>query len=507
MVALFLAAVGAAPGALGAEWPEVGPTDRYRVAGRWPGAVSTSPSWSVLLEPPPPGNAWSYEEPPVPDALDPTEAFEALQTEPWAAAGADGAGVSVAVFDVQWFDAERYADALGPYTTHDCEAHDSCDPPMDTLRPRYAFEEGAHGVACAATLRAIAPGADLHLVRVNGPSTLESAAAWAVREQIDVVSMSMSFFNESAYDGTGSVSASARNLSDAGIAFVVSAGNYAREHWSGPWFDPDGDDLLDFPWGSEYLPVKAGAGGHSATVAWDHYAACGDLDLDVLVFRRDGSIVGRGEAAQETGADHCSPVERVSYTAEEEDWHWIQVRRVRGDPSVMLSIFARGAEVYGATSGSTADPASDPTAFAVGAVHADGYADNGRAGYSSTGPTMGGHPKPDLAGPDGLSGPVYGPRGFYGTSAATPAVAGALALVLSAEPGLSPKQGLTRLVDNAMDGGTAWSAPSGDLGAGKARLWDPASREIPPCGGASPAAALPCLLWWRRSRRSSPCPR
>jgi subtilisin family serine protease len=461
----------------------------------------------VLLEPPPAGTPWSYEEPPVVDALGPVEAAEALQTAPWTASSADGTGVRVAVFDVQWFDAERYAAALGTYTTHDCEAHDSCDPAMDTLRPRYAWEEGAHGVACAATVRALAPGAELHLVRVNGPSTLESAAAWAIREEIDVVSMSMSFFNESAYDGTGSVSASARNLADAGIAFLVSAGNYAKEHWDGPWFDPDGDDLMDFPWGSEYLPVKVDEGGHSAYVAWDQYAACGDVDFDVLVYRRDGSIVGRGDAVQATGADHCSPVERVGFTATEDDWHWIQVRRVRGDPSVHLSVFARGAEVYGATPGSTADPASDPSSFTVAAVHADGYATNGRASYSSTGPTMAGDPKPDLAGPDGLSGPVFGPRGFYGTSAATPAVAGALALALSAEPELSPRQGLQRLVDNALGGSSTWSAPSGDLGAGKARLWDPASGEIPPCGGASPAAALPCLLWWRRFRRSPPCAR
>ena len=86
---------------------------------------------------------------------------------------------------------------LGEVRTHDCWAHRSCAPELNDLTPRYAFEEGRHGVACAQVIRAIAPDVDLHLVRVNGQTSLENAVDWAIREDIDLISMSLSFFQRS----------------------------------------------------------------------------------------------------------------------------------------------------------------------------------------------------------------------------------------------------------------------------------------------------------------------
>ena len=141
---------------------------------------------------------------------------------PWHAAGIDGSGVKIAVFDIQWFGLEQHP-TLSSLSNHDCFGHRSCALPIDTLRPQFAFETGKHGIACAEVVQAIAPGAELHLVRVNGLTALENAVAWAVREEMDLVSMSMSFFSESFYDGTGSIN-SADALVDAGILLVNSAG-------------------------------------------------------------------------------------------------------------------------------------------------------------------------------------------------------------------------------------------------------------------------------------------
>lgn len=485
--------------AFAAELPEVGAWDRYRVeVPDWPGAEATSTTGSVLLEPPPAGVRWTVEEAPVPDAFEAVEALDALAVAPWHADGADGAGVKVAVFDVQWFNADLYADELGAYTTHDCQAHRSCDVPMDTLRPRYAFEEGGHGIACAQVIHDIAPAAELHLVRVNGTTTMENAVDWAIREQIDVVSMSMSFFNNSFYDGQGPISALAARLAAGGVLLVNSAGNYATEHWDGAFTDPDGDGDLDFPWGSSYLPVYLGAGAGSVLLSWDQFTTCGDTDLDAWVYDGDGRVVGRGETLQDPTADSCSPVERVRVTADTADWYYLRVLRRSGDPLTRISVYARGGTAYQATPGSLADPAASPSAFTVGAVAAVDYLQNDAESFSSLGPSHAGAAKPDVAGPDGLTTAIYGSRGFYGTSASTPAVAGALAVLLSHEPGLDAFTAAERLRDNALQGGETWRPPDAALGAGKVRLWDPSAPS--PCGGGAAWVVGPALLWWPRRR-------
>ncbi|MFN7147170.1 MAG: S8 family serine peptidase, partial [Myxococcota bacterium] len=339
--------------------PDVGPWDRVRVdVPAWPGAEATSAGGSVLLTPPPAGTGWRVEEAPSLDSYDAVEAIEAMAVQPWHDAGADGTGVKVAVFDVQWFNAELWASELGEYTTHDCQAHQSCDLPMDTFRPRYGFEEGSHGVACAQVIRDVAPGVELHLVRVNGPTTFENAAAWAVREGIDIVSMSMSFFNNSFHDGSGMVNAAVDTMTAGGVLLVNSAGNYAEEHWVGDFADADGDGDHDFDWGGNFLPVYYGDGTHSVQLSWDQFGACGDTDLDLYAYDRAGNVVGRAEAVQDAEADSCTPVERLRLTAAETDWYWLRVVRKSGDPSTRFAIFARGGEAWRTEPGSLADPAS-----------------------------------------------------------------------------------------------------------------------------------------------------
>ena len=490
------------------ELPEVGIVDRVRVdVPDWPGAISGSTTGSVLLEPPPPGTPWRIEEPPVVDGYFAEEAVEAMAMAPWADSGFRGGGVVVAVFDVQWFNAAVLSEELGSVESHDCELTRSCDVPMDTLRPRFSYEEGAHGVACAEVIADLAPEAELHLVRVNGPTSFENAVEWALRNEVDVVSMSMSFFNNSFYDGTGALADAAGHLAEGGTLLVTSAGNYAQEHWVGPWDDVDHDDWMDFPWGGSYLPIYANAGAATAFVSWDEYGDCGRNDFDVVAVNRDGEIVGRADENQDADADHCAPLERISIRAEAEDWYWLRIHRRRGVGGVALSVAGRGAHLYFTAPGGLADPAASTSAFSGGAVRASGYAHNDAESFSSYGPTHAGFFKPDIAGPDGLSSRIFGTIGFYGTSASTPAVAAAVAVAMSADPEATPREVADRLAGSALDAATAGQPPDAALGSGKVRLWslDPEREGACSAGGGAMIAAP--LLWWRGVRRRVVCRR
>ncbi len=484
---------------------DIGPLDRYRVpVADVPGAEAGSATASVLLEPPAEG-PYTLEELPVLDTYVAQEGIDALAAGAWHAEGLTGAGVKVAVFDYQWYGAELIPEELGEFQTHDCQSHRSCLLPIDTLRSRYSFEEGSHGVACSEVIRDIAPGVELHLVRVNGSVTLENAARWAGEEGIDIASMSLSFFNNSFNDGTGLINDLAAQLAENGVLLVASAGNYAKEHRMEQFSDPDGDGDMDFPWGSSYLPMYFSEGPISVTVSWEQFRSCGRTDLDLYLYRQDGMLIGKAEALQDGSAQFCAPVERLSAVAEEGDWYYLQIVRRSGDPVVRIASYAREGSVYQPTPGGLADPASSLSAFTVGAVRAVDYLANGPESFSSTGPTHDGLAKPDIAGPDGLSSYTYGPVGFYGTSASTPATAAALALWMEAHPGSTAREAADAMQAAALSDRSVWQAQSGEFGAGKARLPDPTPMRGVCGGGGGALLLLPAgFLSGRRPRRTRP---
>jgi subtilisin family serine protease len=127
--------------------------------------------------------------------------------------------------------------------------------------------------------------------------------------------------------------------------------------------------------------------------------------------------------------------------------------------------------------GSVIDPATNAAALAAGAIC---WQTNSLEFYSSQGPTIDGRTKPDLAAQDSVSGATYGafagscPSGFAGTSAASPTVAGAAALVKQANPSFGPDQIESYLQQNAVDLG-----PSGiDTQYGAGGLHLPATTGI-----------------------------
>lgn len=490
----------------------VDPWDLVRVEDPdHPAAQATSAYGAVLFEPPEPGTRWRWESVPETDAI-PHESYEVVQAthaDLWHRDGARGQGVKVAIFDSGWFEGLGNPRLVGDYQTHDCWVHASCEVPIEPWRPRFAAEEGSHGWACAEVVRAVAPDADLHLVRVNSFTQFEAAADWAIRAGVDVISMSMSFYNDSFYDGSGPFAAVIARLEAHDILLVTSAGNDARAHWSGRWLDGDGDGRMDLD-GDNGLDVWLGAGPRTIFLNWDRHGRCGDTDLDLYVYDAAGNIVGRSLDRQSEDADRCQPVERARAYAATTGWYRLEVVAHRGDLTHLdVALHGRAGVTFAPTQapwGAVVDPAAHPLALAVGAVHVADYIRGDIEPFSSWGPTHAGVPKPEIAGPDGLTTAATGPGNFFGTSASTPAVAGLIAVILSDDPSLTPRRASQRLIGWALDQGTGpFAQPDPRWGAGKARL-PPRELQPLPCGQRPlimPLLFLPVWAMRRRRRRQA----
>ena len=466
-----------------------------------PDAVASSHTGSILTERPTDGTPWRFVSVPEPDRWTSTEALEVTHVERWHNRGARGQGVKVAVFDIGWFSGDADPSELGPHTSHDCFVQRSCETPIDHLHPQRGSEDGIHGYACAEIVRDVAPEAELHLVRVNGFTMFENAARWAIRNDIDVISMSMSFYNDSFYDGGGPFERVIAELEAHDILLVTSAGNNARQHWVGTYTDADGDGRMDFD-GSNGLDIVLPPGGGNLYVNWNQHRRCGDTDLDAVVTDLDGTLVGTSSDDQIAGADHCQPVERLSANSEFGGDHRLEIHHRTGLSSYVEVdvLLRRGSVVDAIPDRSVADPAAHRDVFAVGAVRASNYFSGDIEGFSSWGPANNGVAKPDIAGPDGLSTDAYGPVGFFGTSASTPVVAGLIAVVLSDDPSLTPRQASRKLQDWALSDDLSVSEPDPRWGAGKARL--PIEPDGPAPCGRRPLVMWLLLppVWWFRKR-------
>jgi subtilisin family serine protease len=129
----------------------------------------------------------------------------------------------------------------------------------------------------------------------------------------------------------------------------------------------------------------------------------------------------------------------------------------------ILPVFAAGN--YGPTAGTVLSPANNPQAFAVGATDNTDVLDPS----SSRGPSACGQTVVPRAVAPGVNVRTTDLYGLYatasGTSLAAPHVAGVLALLLSAFPGLSADRQAAALEGGAMDLGP--SGPDNDYGLGR----------------------------------------
>ena len=349
----------------------------------------------------------------------------------WHAAGFSGRGVRVAVVDSGFSGHEEaFADAVPPVLAR-------------SFREDGSLDGGSgHGLRAARIVREIAPGAELMLLSFSTVSELAEAVDHAIAEQADVISFSVGFVHNGPGDGSGPVNEIVDRAVEAGIVLTVAAGNWAEQHWAGPFSDDDGDGVHEFSEGEALNGRHYMAGDLiSASLRWDEAwgAACSDYDLEL--FGPDGSLVQASRRVQDCDDD---PVEGLRVLATESGRYSARIvaapdAPAEGGTEHMLSLLLLGSPDRGeqldsfVPAGSLSQPADHPGVISVGALAASGAI----APFSSGGPTADGRAKPDLVAPTELtSADPEGPA-FGGTSGSAPLVAGVAALLGEALPELS----------------------------------------------------------------------
>ena len=263
----------------------------------------------------------------------------------------------------------------------------------------------------------------------------------------------------------------------------------------------DADTWTEFAPGDEGNTILLGANEQTClALRWDSWPVSGARlrpVSDARERRRDGRASSTQQPDRLAAADRARLPRQYHRCASQ--LYAIGIRRHNApDPSPRFDLFVYpGPNLeHQVGEGSVTEPGSSSFALAVGAVC---WRTSGLEAFSSRGPTVDGRMKPDLSGPDWVSSFSYGPfrgcgaqTGFGGTSAATPHVAGAAALVKGANPTFGPNELQAYLESHAIDLGPP--GRDGLFGAGKLALGPsprPALRVcvVPRLRGATLAAA------------------
>jgi subtilisin family serine protease len=299
----------------------------------------------------------------------------------------------------------------------------------------------SEGTALLEIVHDLAPGADL---RFCAPATsLDMVACLAFLGPVaDVIVDDLGFYGEPYFED-GAVAAAARAAVEGGVVVVSAAGNDARGHYQAPFADSgDGRGTHRLGPGNTTFEVR----GDPAVVLlqWSNPFGQAADDYDLCLA---GETPARCAAfnAQQDGDD--DPAEAL--VAACPSGCRVEVRRVGGSAQT-LELFVLGGTLAGGADRVARDSVfGHPAVSGVLAVAAIAATDAGHdrvEPYSSRGPASvafpapEARPKPDLAALDrvAVSGAGGFPQRFAGTSAAAPHVAAIAALVLEADPGLTP---------------------------------------------------------------------
>jgi subtilisin family serine protease len=394
-------------------------------------------------------------------------------------AGVKGTGVKVAIIDAGFEGAlNSYLSGELPNFTY-----------LDLTTSANFFSGGPHGTACAEIVHDVAPEASLVLIKVSTLLTEQNAVNWCISNGVQVISHSLGAPYAGYGDGKGDASALADLAAQNEILYVDAAGNNGDgDVYNGFWTDTDADGWHNFSVGVETIELVSISVGQKINVClvWDDWSigfnnSISFNDYDLYLLKADifgnWSTVASSLATQPT---YSNPIESITYTAGSSGPYAIAVRKAASATSKGFRLVLSAPDLSKFTAYSSNISSIIPPSDAYGALSVGAVAWNSNAieGFSSQGPTLDGRVKPDIAAPDGVttSTYAYGSLGFLGTSAATPHVAGAAALVKSANPQYTRTQLANALVASVVDLGAA--GKDNVFGYGKLTLAQPATRLV-----------------------------
>ncbi len=363
-----------------------------------------------------------------------------LRTAKVACTGAMGSGQTVAVVDSGFSDLDKSLKNKEVYK----------------LVGDTKFEGGAHGTMCAEAVAEVAPRAIIYPVRTPSLAWMQKFINELVGENphnVSIVSHSVGWMGMSFGRHTGPLCSLTDKARHAGVAWVNASGNNGGGNfYTAAFTDADGDGNHDVLPGEPKLMFKA---GHNATFQiyfdWDDYEKT-TIDLDLFLFREDKGffkLVGKS-AKNHTGYTGAS--EFIYMPKMPAGVYALVMARSKSGPkpgnvrlrvlnkstkTSTLSVHHKNNNVY--------DPASCKGVLAVGALRHGLYEKGPLENYSSYGPTVDGRQKPEVVAPTGVS---TSKGWFFGTSAACPHAAGALALYAASTPATALEL-VGQLIDDA----------------------------------------------------------
>jgi len=271
-------------------------------------------------------------------------------------AGHNGAGLTIAVIDGSFTNltaARNNGDAPAVYTAIN-------------YTPDVFESGGTHGTGCVEAAFDHVPGATWRIYKIDSLADVATAVNNAIASGVDVISHSISWYNEGWADNTGTACAAANNASNNGIIFFTSSGNRADSHYQGNFTDADNDGWHEFGPGDETIDISI-----SSLQNGDYYLSWSNSskDLDFYLYNPARTAVVASSTNSGNGIfeefffDHSNP------TA---DYH-LAVYHRSGSESTQIEIFSHNAGVWQehiVAAGSSTSPsnATGSRVISIGAV-------------------------------------------------------------------------------------------------------------------------------------------